>query len=73
MSVMAWGMLWYDGDPKRSMEEKVELAAARYQEKYGEWPNTCFVKDDLGELMVKGCKVIGNSSVLRNHLWLGVS
>jgi hypothetical protein len=37
------GLLWYDGDPKRSLEDKVAQAAERYRQKYGRWPNTCYV------------------------------
>ncbi len=39
---MKIGMLWFDDDPKRPLEEKIERAAKRYQEKYGEPPNLCY-------------------------------
>ena len=39
---MKIGMLWFDDDPKRPLEEKIERAAKRYQEKYGVTPNLCY-------------------------------
>ena len=29
------GLLWYDSDPRRELEEKIGQAAQRYREKYG--------------------------------------
>jgi hypothetical protein len=40
---MKYGLLWYDNDPRRPLEDKIGRAARRYHDKYGSWPNTCFV------------------------------
>ncbi len=40
---MKSGLLWYDADPKKPIWDKIEEAAQRYYEKFGERPNTCFV------------------------------
>lgn len=37
------GMLWFDNDPKVSLDTKVERAASYYRNKYGRSPNVCFV------------------------------
>jgi len=70
------GMLWYDDSPTRSVSEKVERAAARYEKKYGHKPDVCYVHPEHlkeGEVsVVEGVKVLPSKSVLRYHFWLGV-
>ena len=40
---MEVGLLWFDDDPQRRLEEKVLRAAMHYERKYGQPPNLCFV------------------------------
>ena len=41
---MKTGLLWYDGDPERPLEDKITRAAVRFHDKYGHgWPDTCYV------------------------------
>lgn len=40
---MNLGMLWFDNDPKVTLDIKVERAAAYYRHKYGKTPTLCFV------------------------------
>jgi hypothetical protein len=40
---MKTGLLWFDDDPRKELEEKVLRAAAHYERKYGQAPNLCFV------------------------------
>ncbi len=82
---MEIGLLWYDGDPKRPLEDKVGQAVARYREKYGRWPNTCFVHPRLvGEWAADGLllacqarsrettiRVLPAANVLVHHFWVG--
>ncbi len=82
---MEIGLLWYDGDPKRPLEDKVERAVERYREKYGRWPNTCFVHPHLvGERAADGLllacrarsreatiRVLPAANVLVHHFWVG--
>lgn len=82
---MEIGLLWYDGDPKRSLEHKVELAVDRYRQKYGRWPNTCFVhpesvrgraSDDLwvaysARSWPARIQVLPAPNILLHHFWLG--
>jgi hypothetical protein len=44
---MNLGMLWFDNDPKATLEVKVERAAAYYQHKYGKSPTLCFVHPSM--------------------------
>ena len=82
---MEIGLLWYDGDSKRSLETKIEVAAGRYREKYGRWPNTCYVhpqsmKGRAGsELWVAysarnppaRIQVVSAPNILLHHFWVG--
>lgn len=40
---MKTGLLWFDDDPRKQLEEKVRRAAAHYERKYGRAPTLCFV------------------------------
>ena len=73
---METGILWYDGDPKRALSEKIEQAAEYYRKKRGVWPNTCFVNpgtmvDKSIELI--GIKIVMAHDVLLDHFWIGVA
>ena len=84
---MEIGLLWYDGDPKRPLEDKIGQAARRYREKYGRWPNTCYVHPQAvdngaeGDMRLAGqarnanstIRVLSAPNILLHHLWLGES
>ena len=40
---MKIGMLWYDNDPKKTLEAKIQGAVEYYAKKYGKTPNLCYV------------------------------
>ncbi|MCS7179605.1 MAG: hypothetical protein RML46_12685 [Anaerolineae bacterium] len=78
------GLLWFDDDPRRDLEEKVGNAARRYMEKFGRPPTVCYVhpsmvghliSPDNGHLVLKvegrDVCVVPRRSVLRDHFWLG--
>ena len=82
---MKVGLLWYDADPNRGLEAKVERAARCYREKYGHWPNTCFVHAQAGPSrgQEKAAVICGSEgahevirllsapNILLHHFWLG--
>ena len=73
---MKVGLLWFDSDPKRSLEEKIATAAQRYQVKFGTLPNTCYVNPDTvteKRLNIGDLEVLAADNVLPNHFLLGVS
>ena len=73
---MKTGLLWYDGDPKRALSEKIEQAAEYYRRKLGVWPNTCFVNPDTvakKSIDLIGIKIVIAHDVLPNHFWVGVA
>jgi hypothetical protein len=71
------GMLWYDGDAKRALSEKIARAVAYYRNKYGAQPNVCYVNPTLLEkaqaTLTQGVQVRPARTVLPDHFWLGVS
>lgn len=74
--MMKIGLLWFDNDPKRTLETKISEGAKRYYEKFGLSPNACYVnpasmaqeKAQIGELLV-----IASQRILLHHFWLGVT
>jgi len=69
------GMLWFDGDRKVAVGERIERAAAYYKEKYGRPPNLCLVHPstlDGESLQVVSIQVETSATVLPDHFWLGV-
>jgi hypothetical protein len=70
---MQIGLLWYDDDPKKPLDIKIEQATTRFREKYGYVPNACYVNP--GALPAgKGSKVrvVGARTVRPNYFWVGV-
>ena len=69
------GWLYFDDDPKRSITDKVERAASRYQQKYGHAATVCYVHSSemhSAEIsLLDGIKVLPASTVLPFHFWLG--
>lgn len=74
------GLLWFDNDVRRGIEEKVQRAAAHYATKYGHKPNVCFVHPSMLEgngkrdvLRTDGVEVRAGCAILPNHFWIGVA
>lgn len=83
------GMLWFDNDPKKELDDKIERAATYYSEKYGKKPTICFIhpsmmpdsstrspdNDASVEVEVQDVQlqIRSNQSVLPNHFWIGVN
>ena len=73
---MEIGMLWYDGDPSRCMDEKVERAAAYYRNKYGRSPNLCLIHPQTADPPAKDSnttiEIRLSHLVLQDHFWMGI-
>jgi hypothetical protein len=71
------GMLWYDGDAKRELKEKISRAMDYYRQKYGAQPNVCYVNPALlaegKDALTMGVQLRPSRTVLRDHFWLGIS
>ena len=73
---MKVGWMWFDNDPERSVEEKIQRAAQHYRTKFGRFPNTCYVnqRSITGDGFRCGkVRVVGAPNILPHHFWLGVS
>ncbi|OGO39052.1 MAG: hypothetical protein A2Z03_06285 [Chloroflexi bacterium RBG_16_56_8] len=72
---MKQGLLWYDNDPKKSLEAKLIEAANRYKEKFGSEPTVCYINPTQIEAQRSGygkVKVVSAARVSPNHLWLEI-
>jgi hypothetical protein len=70
------GMLWYDDDAKRKLDEKVARAVEFYRAKYGVQPTECYVHPgmlaDDQPTTAAGVRLRPNRTIIKNHFWLGV-
>jgi hypothetical protein len=72
---MKVGMLWFDNDKARTLEEKVERAADYYKQKYGASPSVCYVHPTTLEevdFKANGVELRTAPTVQPNHFWIGI-
>ena len=82
---MRVGLLWFDDDPKKEVSLKVKEAAERYFEKFGRWPNVCYVSPatlplprdaeciGIEGVHLDGLRVLSSPLILPDHFWVGES
>lgn len=71
------GMLWFDDGTQRTLEAKVQAAAAYYENKYGLTPNLCMVHPAAFDgheppLFAGRVEIRPDRSTLPDHFWIGV-
>jgi hypothetical protein len=69
------GMLWFDDDAKRPLNDKVARAVEHYKTKYGATPTVCFVNPAMlkdAPEAAGGVQLRPARMVLVNHFWIGV-
>ena len=69
------GLLWFDDDPKRPLPSKIQAAAQRYLEKFGQRPDTCYVHPNAlsqGKFSLDGIKVVASPLVQPDCLLVGI-
>ncbi len=74
------GMMWFDNDPKKGLELKVQQAADYFRHKYRRVPDLCLVNPasldknlPTNEPLMAGTITIrALRAVLPGHLWIGV-
>lgn len=67
------GLLWHDSGVE-DLSHKLGRAANRYQARFGEKPNVCYVNPALlpdGETTINNILVKSSRRVLRHHFWIG--
>jgi hypothetical protein len=70
------GMLWYDNDPKTTLEGRIGKAVKYYNAKYGKPPNCIFVNPKMINgipPVLPGIELRMSRSVMYNHFWVGVA
>ena len=71
---MKVGMLWFDDDGSRTVEDRISRAAKHYVSKYGSTPTLCYVHPSMldgNRLDANGVEVRTANSILPHHFWLG--
>jgi hypothetical protein len=72
---MKTGMLWYDNNPKSTLEEKIIRAVEYYKKQYGDTPTLCYVSTEAGlkssEEVLGGLTVRINKTLHPKHIWIG--
>jgi hypothetical protein len=76
---MEQGLLWFD-DSKRTLTEKVKLAANHFQKKYGRTPDLCLVHPSMFNADTEGVvpfygvdiHIRPYRPVPPGHLWVGL-
>lgn len=77
---MVEGLLWFDGNDGKSLEERLERAAQHFKNKFGVRPNACYLHPSTlfanlpfsEEFVVNGIRLYESNSVLPDHFWLGL-
>jgi hypothetical protein len=77
---MNTGMLWFDNDPKKTLDAKVLQAADYFKHKYGRMPDTCMVnplnlpETSPGSEPAKAGRItiLPFRSIMPGHLWIGL-
>ena len=73
MNNMQSGMMWFDDDKNRSIEEKIGNAIDYYHQKYGIVPTQCCVsaKSIQEEFLVNEVSVKPRKFIRPQHFWIG--
>lgn len=69
------GMLWYDDDRRRPLDDKIARAVEYYKAKYGATPTVCFVNPATlqgGPETAAGVHLRTARDVMADHFWIGV-
>jgi len=68
---MQTGLLWYDPDPKKAAQAKIDEAAERYHQRCGVAPNTCHVNPAQLTAHPR-LRVVADRRVRPFTFWVGV-
>ena len=83
---MQIGMLWFDNNPNKKLEEKVQHAVSYYKNKYGASPTLCYVNpcmlnskqvtqsnDKSKSVRTGGIEIRPSKAILPDHFWIGIN
>lgn len=71
--------VWYDDNPKKSVNAKIDEAVLKYKQKFGKDPSICKLNENMqpqnSEVSsldeVAGVKVLRAKNVPQNYFWIG--
>ncbi len=70
--------VWYDDNPKKAINAKIDEAVLRYRQKFGKNPNICRLNEKMGTpgenligAQVAGVMIQGAKNIPQNYFWLG--
>jgi len=84
---MEIGMMWFDNDPKKALQLKIDEAASYLQRKYGLTATVCMVNSKCLDHLIPGPSPAGEGgnpvymggvevrtmkAIIPGHLWIGV-
>lgn len=72
---MATGMIWFDNDPHKNINEKINFAVQYYQKKFGSDPTVCFLNPKFRDkLSVSNSRIEFdfNIGLSPDHIWIGL-
>jgi len=73
---MDTGLMWFDNDPKTSLDSKIEKAISVYKKKFGVTPDLCFINPKMfgnSQVSVNGVAIEKFQQILPWHFWLGMA
>jgi len=71
---MKTGLLWFDDNPKLSLEAKIENASRRFQEKFGRTAQICVLHPTTvagAPSVGVGVRIVESVFIRPDHFWLG--
>ena len=72
---MVTGMIWFDNDPKKNINDKIKFAIQFYKRKFGNEPTICSINPKFKELLFftdSELNVEYNLNISPDHIWLGI-
>lgn len=72
---MATGMIWFDNDPQKNINEKIQMAIRYYQNKFGSQPTICYLNPKLQDKFIENEPDIEfdyNLNLSPDHIWVGI-
>ena len=72
---MSTGMIWFDNDPHKNINEKVQYAIHYYQQKFGSVPTLCFLHPKFKDKQLEFFSEIEfkyNRGLSPDHIWVGM-
>lgn len=70
---MILGMMWFDNDKEKPIEQKVREAKIRYERRYGIVPNVCYVSESVPREVKTEVELRRAQYILPWHFWIGLA